>query len=194
MKKHLKVTINAPIVLGFSLACLIATILGLVSGGTVRHLLFSTYRRPLTSILMYVRLFTHVLGHTSISHLMGNMAYILLLGPILEEKYGSKNFLEMICITACITGIIHNIFFPKIMLLGASGIVFMCIILASAVSFKGGEIPITLILVFVIYVGGEIMDAVSKKDNISQLGHIIGGFCGGAYGMMYANMPSGSKK
>ena len=189
-----RIKFNAPVTLGFAIISLGALLLNNATHGKSNELLFSTYRTKLLNPLMYVRLFTHVLGHVNWSHYIGNMTLILILGPILEEKYGSKNFLEMICITACITGIIHNIFFPKVMLLGASGIVFMCIILASAVSFKGGEIPITLILVFVIYVGGEIMDAVSKKDNISQLGHIIGGFCGGAYGMMYANMPSGSKK
>ena len=189
-----RIRFNAPVTLTFALLSLGALLLGNATHGKSTELLFSTYRAKLLDPLMYLRLFGHVLGHANWSHYIGNMTLILILGPILEEKYGSANFLEMICITAGITGIIHNIFFPKVILLGASGIVFMCIILASAVSFKGGEIPITLILVFVIYVGGEIMDAVSKKDNISQLGHIIGGMCGGAYGLMYANMPAQSKK
>ncbi len=188
-----RIRFNAPVTLTFALLSLGALLLGNATHGRSTELLFSTYRAKLLDPLMYLRLFGHVLGHANWSHYIGNMTLILILGPILEEKYGSANFLEMICITAGITGIIHNIFFPKVILLGASGIVFMCIILASAVSFKGGEIPITLILVFVIYVGGEIMDAVSKKDNISQLGHIIGGMCGGAYGLMYANMPSQKK-
>ncbi|MBR6274049.1 MAG: rhomboid family intramembrane serine protease, partial [Lachnospiraceae bacterium] len=158
-----RIRFNAPVTLTFALLSLGALLLGNATHGRSTELLFSTYRAKLLDPLMYLRLFGHVLGHANWSHYIGNMTLILILGPILEEKYGSANFLEMICITAGITGIIHNIFFPKVILLGASGIVFMCIILASAVSFKGGEIPITLILVFVIYVGGEIMDAVSKK-------------------------------
>lgn len=184
---------NAPVTLTFALISLGALLLNMWTNGKSNHLLFMTYRAKFTDPLMYVRLFTHCLGHADWAHYSGNMMFILILGPILEEKYGSKNLLEMICITAFVTGLVNNIFFPKVALLGASGIVFMFIILASAVSFKAGEIPITLILVFVIYVGAEILDGVKNKDNISQLGHIIGGLCGGLYGMIYANMPEKGK-
>ena len=48
---------------------------------------------------------------------------------------------------------------------------------------KDGWIPITLILVFVLYVGGEIISGITLKDNISQLTHIIGGVCGALLGI-----------
>lgn len=182
-----RIKYNAPVTLTFALISLGALLLSIATDGKTNITFFSTYRDKLTHPLMYLRLFTHVLGHANWAHYSGNMMFILILGPILEEKYGSRNLLEMICITAFITGVINNIFFPDVRLLGASGIVFMFIILASAVSFKAGEIPITLILVFVIYVGQEIATGITSKDNISQLGHIIGGICGGLYGLFYAN-------
>ena len=39
------------------------------------------------------------------------------------------------------------------------------------------------ILVFVLYVGGEIISGITLKDNISQLTHIIGGVCGALLGI-----------
>jgi membrane associated rhomboid family serine protease len=46
-----------------------------------------------------------------------------------------------------------------------------------------GGIPLTLILVFVIYVGQEIVTAINATDNISHLTHIIGGICGAVIGV-----------
>ena len=59
----------------------------------------------------------------------------------------------------------------------------MMIVLASATSFEKGQIPLTMILVLIIYVGGEINDALTVNDNISQLAHIAGGICGAIFGM-----------
>ena len=46
-----------------------------------------------------------------------------------------------------------------------------------------GGIPLTLILVFVIYVGTEIVNGLTSADNISHLSHIIGGVCGAVLGV-----------
>ena len=73
--------------------------------------------------------------------------------------------------------------FPGTMLLGASGIVFMMIVMASLAGMRDGCIPITLILVLVLYLGNEIVDGVMLSDNISQLTHIIGGICGAVLGL-----------
>ena len=118
MKQKLKITLNAPFTLSFALLCGLATLLCAVFS-ECRTLLFSTYRAPLSDPLMYLRLFTHVLGHIDLAHLIGNMTLFLLLGPALEEKYGASRLLIVILAAALITGIIHNLFFPS-MLLGAS--------------------------------------------------------------------------
>ena len=108
---------------------------------------------------------------------------ILLVGPMLEEKYGSKKLLGMIVFTAFITGLINIIFFDTA-LLGASGIAFMLILLSSFANIKQGGIPLTLILVAVAYIGNEIINGLISQDNISQLTHIIGGICGCGLGFV----------
>ena len=89
-----------------------------------------------------------------------------------------------ILITALISGLVQFIFFPGTVLLGASGIVFMMILLSSFGGVRNGIIPITLILVAVCYLGGELWDAIFVDDNVSQLTHIVGGLCGTVLGFI----------
>ncbi len=182
--KKLRVTFNSPFVLSFALACTLVMLLGLLTGESTTATLFSTYGASWRDPLTYVRLFTHVLGHAGLVHLINNMAYILLLGPQLEEKYGWKVLLIVILATAIVTGIVHSIFSPRTMLLGASGVAFAFILLTSFTEFKEGEIPMTFILVAVIYLGQQLWDGFTVDDNISNLSHIIGGIVGSAAGYM----------
>ncbi len=182
--KKLRVTFNSPFVLSFALACTLVMLLGLLTGESTTATLFSTYGASWRDPLTYVRLFTHVLGHAGLVHLINNMAYILLLGPQLEEKYGWKVLLIVILATAIVTGIVHNIFSPRTMLLGASGVAFAFILLTSFTEFKEGEIPMTFILVAIIYLGQQLWDGLTVDDNISNLSHIIGGIVGSAAGYM----------
>ena len=116
----LKITFNSPAVLTFASISLIAILLSYMTNGMTNRLLFMTSRTSLVNPLTYVRLFTHVLGHANWGHFMGNMSFILLLGPMLEEKYGYKRIVEIIVITAFITGVIHYLFFGNVRLCGAS--------------------------------------------------------------------------
>lgn len=180
--KGLRIQYNAPVVLTFFLLSLGALVLGELTGDRTTWLLFTVYRAPLTDPLTYLRMFTHVLGHADYTHFMSNMMLFLVVGPPLEEKYGSKRLLGCIALTALFSGLVQFIFFPGTALLGASGIVFMMIVLSSLAGMRTGSIPLTLILVAVLYLGGEVVDAVTARDNISQLTHIVGGLCGAALG------------
>ena len=111
------------------------------------------------------------------------MMFILVLGPPLEERYGSRPLFWAIFLTALVSGMIHWLFFPNTVLMGASGIVFMMIAMASLSGMKNGCIPISLVLVLLLYLGGELIDGITLRDNISQLSHIVGGLCGTALGM-----------
>lgn len=84
--RKLKITFNAPVTLGFVFICFVVTLLGVLTGGGSTRLLFMTYHSSLTNPLTYLRFFTHVFGHAGWSHFIGNASYLLLLGPMLEEK------------------------------------------------------------------------------------------------------------
>ena len=132
--------------------------------------------------MTWIRSITHVLGHSGWEHLIGNMSYILLIGPLLEEKYGSRVLIEVIVITAVITAVLNGIFFPNIGLCGASGVVFAFILLSSFTGFKEGEIPFTFILVAAFFLGQQVYEGIVVEDNISNSAHIIGGIVGGVSG------------
>ena len=180
--KKIVIRFNAPVILTFALLSLLALLLGNWTNGAATHQYFSVYRSSLSDPLTYVRFIGHVLGHADYEHYMGNMLLLLLVGPGLEEKYGSGTMVWVILVTALVTGLVHFVFFPGSALLGASGVVFMMIVLSSFTAMRRGEIPVTLILVVIFYLGGEIMDGLFKKDNISQITHIVGGLCGLIFG------------
>ena len=182
LKKRIKVKFNSPAVLIFSIICLAALILSLITGGRSNMLLFVTYRAPKNNLLTVIRMFTHVFGHSGWDHFIGNMSFILLLGPMLEEKYGTKKVALIIALTAFATSIVHCFFFADVALCGASGVVFSFILLTSFTSFKQGELPVTVILVALIYIGKQVYEGIAVQDNISNLAHIIGGLVGAIVG------------
>ncbi|MBR3554487.1 MAG: rhomboid family intramembrane serine protease [Oscillospiraceae bacterium] len=185
MKGKFRLRYNSPVILTFTAISLAALILNFITRGWSNRTLFSVYRASLLSPLTWLRLFTHVLGHSGYQHFIGNMLLLLVVGPPMEEKYGARKLLIAILITAAATGIAEMLLFPGHALLGASGIVFMLIILSSLSGMREGTIPLTLILVAVLYIGKEVVDMITVRDNISQLCHIIGGICGGAIGFAF---------
>ena len=183
--KRLKITFNSPAVLGFVFICLLVTLAGWLTGGRTTELLFMNYHSSLKNPFTYIRFVTHVFGHSGWAHFIGNASYLLLLGPMLEEKHGSKSIWEIVLVTALITGLVNYIFFPRVGLCGASGVVFAFILMASFTGFKNGEIPITFILVAIIFLGQQVIDGITLHDDISNLAHILGGVVGAIVGYSF---------
>ena len=176
----IKIQYNAPVTVTFSLACIV--VYGLCSvfpNLTLSVFSISSYWDA-GNPLDYLRLFTYTIGHGNIEHLTSNMSMFLLIAPMMEEKYGSKNVAIMMLVTALITAILQMVFFST-GLLGASGILFMFIILTSFADAKKGSIPLTFILVMIFFLGREISSAFGN-DNVSQYAHIIGGVFGAIFG------------
>ena len=180
--RRIKVSFNSPVILTFTMICLISLALGEVTEGKTTEMFFIVYRSSLASPITYVRFAGHVFGHAGWDHFLGNIMLILVVGPLLEEKYGSSNMIFIILSTALVTGIVNFVFFPHIRLLGASGVVFALILLSSFTSIKEGSIPLTFILVAVIYIGEQIYAGLFIQSNVSNLTHILGGLVGAGLG------------
>lgn len=180
--RKLPISYNAPVTLTFVLLCVGVYGLNLLTGGASNHLLFSVYRSSALNPLTYLRLFLHVMGHASWEHLLGNMMYLLILGPMLEEKYGGRNLLLVMGATALSTGLVNIIFFPHISLFGASGIVFAMILLSSFTVTEKDKLPLSFLLVAVLYIGQQVVDGLFTQDHISQMAHIVGGIVGSVLG------------
>ena len=189
LTKHAKFRIsfqyNSPVVLTFFLLSLGALALDGATGGWTTTHLFCVYRSSLKDPLFYLRLFGHVLGHADLEHFLSNMLLFLVVGPPMEEKYGSVPLLQAIVLTAFVSGVLQCILFPGVALLGASGIVFMLIMLASLSGGTGG-IPVTMLLVAALYLGDQIYAILFVQDNVANFMHIVGGVCGTAFGFYSA--------
>jgi membrane associated rhomboid family serine protease len=181
----LRVRYNSPVILTFALVAAAVLLVDQLTGGTFIRAFFTlppTFTA--SSPLSWVRLVSYVIGHASWQHLIGNFSFILLIGPVLEEKYGSVPLLLMMIVTALATAAL-NILLVHNGLLGASGIVFMLILLSSFTNIRQGEIPITFLLILVLYLVREFVNAL-RPDTISQLAHIAGGVVGGLFGFLFS--------
>ena len=182
----MRIKYNAPTVLSYALIC--ASVL-IIAQTLLPNLMFwfivpGRGSFQFSSLKSWVTLFTHVIGHGNWPHLISNFTLILIIGPMLEEIYGSLDLLIMIIITALVTGLLNVIIFQSA-LLGASGVVFMMILLSSFTNFSRGEIPLTFILVLILYIGTEILSSLgAEQTNISHFAHIIGGLCGSFFGFL----------
>jgi membrane associated rhomboid family serine protease len=183
----MRIRYNAPVILTFTLLSTAVLIIDQFVGGFTETF-FASYPTFNGSLLDFMRLFTHVIGHQSWLHLMSNFSFILLIGPVLEEKYHSGPLLMMVLVTALVTGVLNIIFFST-GLMGASGIVFMLILLSSFTNIRSGEIPLTFVLVVVLFLAKEFINAFSQ-DDVSQFAHIIGGICGGMFGFLFTRQKS----
>jgi len=181
----MRIKYNAPTVLSFSLFCVLVLLLSKMLIPNLIEYWFTVPGRGnfhAGSFRNWVTILTHVAGHANWSHLINNLTLILLIGPMLEEAYGSSTLFVMMIITAFVTGVLNVLFFSSY-LLGASGIVFMMILLSSFTNFTHGEIPLTFIFILVLYLGVQLINSFDS-DNISHFAHIVGGLCGSIFGFL----------
>ena len=189
-KIKFKITYNAPVTLTFALLSSIV----LISDSVIfNHRLItalfvspgcqgSVYAFDWHNGLDYFKLFSHILGHSDWNHLLSNFGFILLLGPILEVRYGSVVLFIMILVTAFVTGIINACLIPS-PLMGSSGIAFMMILLASFATMSRHEIPLSFLLILGLYIGRELFNR-SRDSDIATFAHIAGGICGSMFGFL----------
>lgn len=178
----MKISFNSPVVLVFVIIASLELLVDTMTHGAIGSY-FTTFGG--LGHLVSVQSVLHVFGHINFDHLIGNMTFILLLGPILEEKYGSLSLVLMIMVTAIATSILNALFFNS-GLLGASGVVFMMIILSSVTNVKAGTLPATFVLAIVFYFSKELYQSL-LPNNVSQFGHILGGCFGGVFGLFFSS-------
>jgi membrane associated rhomboid family serine protease len=176
----MKIRYNAPVILTYAIAAM--GVLFLISRAGMAGILSSPSRLSPENPLFYLRLVAYILGHAGWQHLYGNLVMILLVGPLLEEKYGSVKMLEMILVTAVTTALLNAVLFST-SIMGGSGIAFMLVLLGSFANIRTGEIPLTFLVIAVLFIGGECVAGL-RPDRISQFSHLAGGAIGAGYGFL----------
>lgn len=139
------------------------------------------------------RMVLYPLTHASWEHLFNNFSSILLLGPILEARFGSRRLALMLLTTTVLTSAANAIVSESTGIAGASGLVFMMTALLGSVGGRKGddginEVPVTFVLL-ATFLGCRELAAVFNEDHISRFGHI----CGGAIGCVMAWLEWGGR-
>ena len=178
--------INSPVILGITFTSALILSANSLTSGAINYRLMSRFTSWLDP-LMYLRFFSGALTHADMNHYFANFMLILVVGPMMEERYGERRLLAMLSITAFTTGLCNALFFPQYAVMGASGLAFMLILLCSFVNVKKTGLPLTMLLVSFFYIGNEIIGGLLLNDNISQFSHIIGGVCGAVFGFYFKN-------
>ncbi len=176
---------NSKVIITYLLVSLGAWALNIITRGKSNKLFFESYRSSPWNPLTYIRMFTHCIGHKNWDHFIGNFLYILLVGPMIEEKYGSTNLIIMFLITSFVIAV-YNIIFSDYAILGASGNVYMLIVLSSFSNIQDGKIPLTVILICIFYVIGEMKRTITdRRSKTYHDGHLIGAICGIVFGIFF---------
>lgn len=176
---------NSKVIITYFLISLTAWFLNIITRGKSNKLLFEGYRGSIFNPMTYIRMVTHAIGHEDWDHLVSNFLIILLIGPMIEEKYGSINLLIMFLITSIVINL-YNILFNDYRIKGASGNVYMLIVLSSFSNISEGKIPITLILIGIFYIIGEMKKTITEGNTkIYHDGHLIGAVCGLIFGFYF---------
>ncbi len=119
----MKIKYNSPVILTYSLISI--CVLVFCSGGFITKYFSSPAHLSFSDPNFYIRLVSYIAGHVNWPHLIGNLIIILLVGPLLEEKYGSGKLLEMVLITAITTAFLTHLFdYKSISPIITSGYVF----------------------------------------------------------------------
>ncbi len=182
---NIKFDYNSPVIITYLLISVIANILNFITRGKTNKFFFSNYRSSIFNPLTYIRLITHSIGHKDLDHLIHNFLFILLIGPMVEEKYGSINLIIMLIITSLAISL-FNIIFNNYTITGASGNVYMLIVLSSFSNITEGKIPITLLLILIFYIMSEIKKSITEGNrNVYHDGHLIGAICGIVFGFYF---------
>ena len=182
---------NSVVTLTYFFVCFVVLILNYLTSGKSKDW-FTCKRRSILSIKTYICLITHAIGHADWDHFSRCFLMTFLMGPLIEEKYGSTTFLVMLLVTAVITGLV-NIVFTTRGCIGSTCIVYMLIALSSCVNLRENKIPLTLVMIMIFYVVDEIRKLIFKKnDGISHIGHVTGAIC--RYCVWFSNVKSKCNK
>jgi len=197
-----RVEVDSPLILSLVVVCIAVTLLDstVLPGVAARHLSVPPWQHfnP-TDARHVLRLTMHAVAHSDWAHLHGNLVLVLLVGPACERALGARALLQIMGWTALASGVAHvAIAAPGNFALGASGLVFMLILLNSLLhGASGGKVPLTFLLQVLLWCSGEVAaqgrQLVAGSDGVSHLGHIVGACCGAYFGFKFHH-PDGARR
>lgn len=184
-----RIRLGAPLTLLVAAGCVLGTY-----GPGAAHFGISGNLGSLLLPWTWLRLLTWPFVHANTAHLLGNLMFFLLLAPNLERKQGPLEFLFCLGLTSVIIGVGHLLFgSATTSLIGASGWVFMLILLSTFTTGEAGTLTVPTILVAVLY-GWQEISAAFTPNQVSQFAHLLGGVCGLVFGLLGSGQHPADRK
>ncbi len=206
---NLKLSYDAPVTLTFVIVCAVIFLINmlLAKGGKadgLQKLLSSPTAQSGTlpfivkSPVSYLRLLLYMFGSSGAgtgvaggaSVLFTNLILIMLLGPAMEERYGSVIIGIMIFVSALFAGVL-NACFCETSLVGAVPLVSMMIFLNAFMSFSKKKFPLSFAAVMVLFV---LLQIFSGAGAVQIIICIAGGLCGSLFAFLTSPKMKAEKK
>lgn len=148
-----------------------------------------------TQISSYLRLFLYAFGSQNFVGLLSNLLFLLMLGPVMEERYGSLVIGIMMAVSVLFSGVL-NTCFCETSLQGCMPIIFMMIFLNSFMSFSKKKIPASFFIIFIFYIIKEILQVTDKRFSgiVGLIICITGGLCGSLFAFLTSPKARAEKK
>ena len=206
---NIKVAYDAPVTLTFVIVCALIFLLNMLlakSGKAVG--LEKIFASPTSQAgvlpfipgapLSYVRLLFYIFGSGAAGNavaggaslLFTNLILIMLLGPAMEERYGSAIIGIMIFVSALFSGVL-NACFCENCLVGAVPVVSMMIFLNAFMSFSKKKFPLSFAAVMVLFV---LLQIFSGAGAVQIIICIAGGLCGSLFAFLTSPKMKAEKK
>lgn len=202
MKKKLKLKFHydSPVMLTFALITLLVFILDAFAfKGKLKEIWLVTptaaggqFPFSFSDFPSILRLFIHVFGYSQNEVLICNLIFILLLGPQMEERYGSVIIGIMIFVSSLFSAVL-NACFCKNAVCGAEPVVFMLILLWTMMQLSRSKISASAIAVIALF----IAMLVFRKNPNGVVGVAViaaGGLCGSLFAFLTSPKAHKAKK
>ena len=202
MKKKLKLKFeyDSPVMLTFAFITLIIFILDtFVFKGKLKDVWLITptatggqFPFAFSDFRSIIRLFIHVFGYDQSSVLVCNLIFILLLGPQMEDRYGSVIIGIMIFVSALFSGVLNACFCTNAVS-GSEPVVFMLILLWTMMQLSRSKISASAIAVIALF----ITMLVFRKNPNGVVGVAVvaaGGLCGSLFAFLASPKARKAKK
>ncbi len=111
-----------------------------------------------------------------------NIAILLLLGPRVEERYGSVLLILMFAISSFVAGILSAIFLP-LSIYGLDGIAILLVLLTLFECANLKEISFNYIILLTLLLANSIVLSV-QQNYYGILVHYLGSLCAGSFGFL----------
>ena len=206
-KINLKVAYDAPVTLTFVILCVFFFILNtfvIKNGGLGKILASPTsaagsaafiVKEPLSYLRLLLYIFGSEMGQavsasSGAAVLFTNLILIMLLGPAMEERYGSVIIGIMIFVSALFSGVL-NACFCEVSLVGSVPVVSMMIFLNAFMSFSKKKFPLSFAAVMILFV---VLQIFSGAGAVRIIICIAGGLCGSLFAFLTSPKMKAEKK